>query len=292
MEYRIAKVCLAAVKRDGRALQFVPDELKTAEVCIKAMAGGGKVFWHIPETQQTGELDLESVKGKNLLLKNFLEESLGGQKARDLMSRILSKLWGLPNEYGSRMNPPPIVDFVRQEQAQTIFDPKTALDILRNLPCDTQVDVVRRVATMNISTTKVFPCLIRWILDTHILRKKAETLSSINIAKILDLAELTSGKEIFETLKGKDPELAKKLYSRIFLFAFDDVRLLSDRDIQMIIQEIDRPVLAKALKGAETSVQDWIFDNMSTQATRERMGRLGWKMPTKPNRISSRLSSI
>ena|GEM_PF-1303318 len=287
MEYRTAKVCLESVKRDGKVLQYVPDELKTAEICIEAMAGGGKVFWHIPETRQTGELDLESLKGKNLLLRDLLEKSLGGQKAGDLISRLLSKFWRLPYDYNLHMDPPPIVGFVRREQAQTIaiilacFDPKKALDILQNLPCDTQADVVRRIATMNISSPKAFPPLVRWMFDNRILEKREETPSGISLVKILDLAKLATGKEIIETLESKDPELVKELYSRIFLFEFDKVHLLSDRDIQKIMREVDKPVLAKALKGVETSVRDRIFDNMSTQVAKElgqdmeRMGAIG-----------------
>jgi hypothetical protein len=47
-EMRTAEVCLAAVKRVGRALADVPESLKTAEVCLAAVKRVGRALCFVP----------------------------------------------------------------------------------------------------------------------------------------------------------------------------------------------------------------------------------------------------
>lgn len=47
------------------------------------------------------------------------------------------------------------------------------------------------------------------------------------------------------------------------LFCFEDFQYLDDRAIQKVLRDTDQQVLAKALRGASTEVQDKIFRNMS-----------------------------
>ena len=46
------------------------------------------------------------------------------------------------------------------------------------------------------------------------------------------------------------------------LFCFEDFQYLDDRAIQKVLRETDQQVLAKALRGASTEVQDKFFRNM------------------------------
>ena len=52
---------LAAVRRDGRALQYVPEELRTAEVCLEAVRRDGRVLGFVPDELMTEELCLEAL---------------------------------------------------------------------------------------------------------------------------------------------------------------------------------------------------------------------------------------
>jgi len=62
------------------------------------------------------------------------------------------------------------------------------------------------------------------------------------------------------------------------MFVFEDIILLSDRDIQQIIREVDTAEWALALKTASEEVSERIFKNMSKRAAemlKEEMEYLG-----------------
>ena len=42
-------LCLAAVEKDGRNLQFVPNELRTLELCLMAFHQNRDALMHVPE---------------------------------------------------------------------------------------------------------------------------------------------------------------------------------------------------------------------------------------------------
>ena len=58
------------------------------------------------------------------------------------------------------------------------------------------------------------------------------------------------------------------------MFTFDDIANLTDREIQMVLREVDTKDLATALKGSAPEMQDRIFSNVServSQMIREEM---------------------
>lgn len=85
-----------------------------------------------------------------------------------------------------------------------------------------------------------------------------------------------NGQEIVESLGGDYPELADQL--RDLLFTFDLLNAMNDRDTQEVLKQVDRGTLALALKGADPSLQDTFYRNMSERAgqmLREEMEFLG-----------------
>ena len=67
-----------------------------------------------------------------------------------------------------------------------------------------------------------------------------------------------------DTMKKIDSEMADEILRR--LCVFEDVGLLDDRAIQKTLREVDTGELAKALRGADSEIQDKIFRNMSKRA--------------------------
>ena len=56
---------LKAVKKDGRALENVPENLKTAEVCLAALNASyfaATAFYYVPEKIKTAEIYYEAAK--------------------------------------------------------------------------------------------------------------------------------------------------------------------------------------------------------------------------------------
>ncbi|MCL2137898.1 MAG: flagellar motor switch protein FliG [Treponema sp.] len=205
--------------------------------------------------------------------RELLEKSLGSQKAIDIINRLTSSLQVRPFDFIRRTDPTHLLNFIQQEHPQTIalilayLEPNKASIILQNLPHEVQSDVARRIATMD----RTSPEVLREV--ERVLEKKLSTLSNEDyttaggvesIVDILNLVDRASEKQIIEDLEDEDPELAEEIKKRMFVF--EDIVLLSDRDIQKVMREVDSQELAKALRSVDTEVQDKIFKNMSKRA--------------------------
>ena len=87
------------------------------------------------------------------------------------------------------------------------------------------------------------------------------------VAEILNRTGRSTEKAVLERLDAQDPELAEEVRNQMFVF--DDIAKLTDREIQMVLREVDTKDLAVALKGGSEEMQDRILSNMS-----ERVGTM------------------
>jgi flagellar motor switch protein FliG len=67
-----------------------------------------------------------------------------------------------------------------------------------------------------------------------------------------------------DAIRGRDPELASAIKG--FMFVFDDLVHLTDRDIQRILTEVEQKDLALALKATSEELKAKIMRNMSERA--------------------------
>lgn len=86
-----------------------------------------------------------------------------------------------------------------------------------------------------------------------------------NIKDNLQHLDKKSAEKLLQTFRKEIPVLQKELNA--CLFCFDDLQNINDRAIQIMLKYSDQQILAKALKGASTEVQDKIFRNMSKRTS-------------------------
>ena len=217
--------------------------------------------------------------------RELLEKSFGSQKAIEIINRLTSSLQVRPFDFIRRTDPSHLLNFIQQEHPQTIalilayLEPPNASMILQNLPSEIQSDVARRIATMDRTTPEVLREVER------VLEKKLSTVSNEDytsaggvdsIVEILNLVDRASEKSIIESLEDEDQDLAEEIKKKMFIF--EDIVMLSDRDIGKVLREVNTEDLSKALKQVDTEVQDKIFRNMSKRAgtmLREEMEYMG-----------------
>lgn len=217
--------------------------------------------------------------------RELLEKSFGSQKAIEIINRLTSSLQVRPFDFIRRTDPAHLLNFIQQEHPQTIalilayLEPAKSSAILQNLPPEIQSDVARRIATMDRTTPEVLREVER------VLEKKLSTVSNEDytsaggvdsIVEILNLVDRTSEKSIIESLEDEDPDLAEEIKKKMFIF--EDIVMLSDRDIGKVLREVNTEDLSKALKQVDTEVQDKIFRNISKRAgtmLREEMEYMG-----------------
>ena len=188
--------------------------------------------------------------------RELLEKSFGSQKAIEIINRLTSSLQVRPFDFIRRTDPSHLLNFIQQEHPQTIalilayLEPPNASMILQNLPSEIQSDVARRIATMDRTTPEVLREVER------VLEKKLSTVSN----------------EDYTSAGGVDSIV------EILNLIFEDIVMLSDRDIGKVLREVNTEDLSKALKQVDTEVQDKIFRNMSKRAgtmLREEMEYMG-----------------
>ena len=183
------------------------------------------------------------------------------------------------------VDPHQIVPFVSKEHPQTIalilsqLDPNQAAGVLNGLRDEIQADVAFRIAQME----NISPQVLRELEDSLADNLQAILTGQVTeiggpkaVAEILNRTGRSTEMAVLERLDAADPELAEKVRNQ--MFTFDDISYLTDREIQMVLREVDTKELAIALKGASTEVKDRFLTNMSDRVAammKEEMNFMG-----------------
>jgi flagellar motor switch protein FliG len=81
------------------------------------------------------------------------------------------------------------------------------------------------------------------------------------VADILNLTGSSVEKNVLDRMDGTDPEIAEEV--RNMMFVFNDLVKLTDRELQVLMKEVEQKDLVIALKGAEEELKDKVLGNMS-----------------------------
>ena len=166
-----------------------------------------------------------------------------------------------------------VLTFIQDEHPQTIalilahLPPQKASEILVGLPSAKQIEVVKRVATMEQTSPEVIKEVERGLAHrlSGIVSQTFEKAGGVDtVAEMLNLADRSTEKGIMEGLESEDPDLVEQI--RRLMFVFEDILLVNDKGIQSVLKEVDNSELALSLKTASQELKDKIFKNMSARA--------------------------
>jgi flagellar motor switch protein FliG len=148
------------------------------------------------------------------------------------------------------------------------LNPEQAGIILSALPPAKQVDVARRLATMDRTPPEVLN-EVESLLERKIASFMTSDFTTAGgveaTVEVLNRTDRATERTILEALTDQDPELAEEIKRRMFVF--EDVTLLDDRSIQQVLREVESKDLALALKTASEEVSNRIYKNMSKRAS-------------------------
>lgn len=209
------------------------------------------------------------------LARALLEDSLGGDKAQEILDRVTASMTKMPFDFLRRADARQVLSFLQNEHPQTIalvmayLSAEHAAMVMSGLSEDLQRDVAHRLAIMD----RTSPEVIKHI--EQVLEKKfSSVLQPVELSAaggvqalvdILNRADRATERLILEGLEGADPELADEVRQRMFVF--EDITLLDDRAVQLVLRQVDTKDLAVALKGVHVNVRDKILRNMSERAS-------------------------
>lgn len=205
--------------------------------------------------------------------REVLEKALGSEKAVSIINRLTSSLQIRPFDFARKTDPGQLLNFIQNEHPQTLalimayLQPDQSAAIISSLPSERQVEVAKRIATMDRTSPDVIKDVER------ILERKLSTMTNQDftaaggvdsIVEVLNRVDRTTERTIIENLEVQHPELAEEIKKRMFVF--EDIVLLDDRSLQMVLRQVESKDLALSLKASSTEVSDKVFRNMSKRA--------------------------
>lgn len=206
--------------------------------------------------------------------EHLLEQSLGAERASEIIQRLNAVAFQMPFQFLHRADPAQLRSFIADEHPQVValvlahMTPEKASLVLSGLPSEQQADVAHRIAVMGRTT----PEIIRRV-EAILERKLSSVLQPSEMSRvggldplvnIINRSDRSTERQIVEGLESLDAELAEEVRSRMFMF--EDIVTLDDRAVQQVLRQVDNSELALALKGVSETVKAKITGNLSERA--------------------------
>ena len=237
--------------------------------------------------------------GSEEFIRTVMVEALGEDKAKGLMDRILlgSSTKGL--EALKWMDARAVAELIRLEHPQiqaivlSYLDNDHAAEIIKFFPDRTRHDVLLRIATLDGVQPSALQELDE-ILERQFAGNQNVQSSSVGgvkaAADILNFVDSSLEGEIIDAIKDVDAELGQQIQD--LMFVFDNLIEVDDRGIQSLLREVSSETLILALKGADETMKEKIFTNMSKRAAEMMRDDLENKGPVRLSEVEGAQKEI
>ncbi|MBK7251395.1 MAG: flagellar motor switch protein FliG [Gammaproteobacteria bacterium] len=212
--------------------------------------------------------------GADQYVRRVLVNALGEEEASGVIDRILVGRSSKGLEALKWMDARGVAEMIRQEHPQIVsivlayLDPEQAADVLALLPDTVRGDVIARIATLDGIQPSALSELDE-VLEKQFAGSTVTRTSSFGGAKaaanILNQLEPSVETAILEDIKQTDTALGDRIEELIF--TFDDLFDIDDRGLQELLRQVPGDRLVVALKGADDTLKEKIFRNMSQRAS-------------------------
>jgi flagellar motor switch protein FliG len=207
-------------------------------------------------------------------LRKVLTSALGEEKAGNVIDRILFGRTSKGLESLKWMDPRAVAELIRLEHPQIIaivlsyLEADQSAQILSQLPDWLRADIVMRIATLDGIQPMALQELDEVIEKQFSGKTSGLKTSSIggikSAANILNCMESSQEGLLIEHIRKVDDGLSSKIQD--LMFVFDDISDIDDRGMQEVLRAVPGERLLLALKGADESLKEKIFKNMSQRA--------------------------
>jgi flagellar motor switch protein FliG len=208
------------------------------------------------------------------LAKQLLAESLGEDRADEIMERLGATLAEMPFEALRRADARQLITFLADEHPQTIalvlahLSPQQSAIVLSGFDQKRQADVAHRIALMERASPDVIRTVERELDRRMSTVLGPQEMSSVGgvapLVAIINRTDRSTERMILEGLESVNAELAEQVRAQMFIF--EDITTLEDKAIQLVLRNVESSDLALALKGVSSGVREKIMRNLSTRA--------------------------
>ncbi|HEY0223273.1 MAG TPA: flagellar motor switch protein FliG [Pseudolabrys sp.] len=274
---RAAVLMLALGEQYGGPIFSMLDDDELREISI-VMSSLGSV-----EAQEVEQLLLEFVSHMSAsggLLGNYdsaerlLQQYLPKERVGGIMDEIRGPAGRNMWEKLANVQEEVLANYLKNEYPQTVavvlskLRPEHAARVLSILPEDFALDVVNRMLKME-SVQKDVIERVEQTLRTEFMSNLSQTrrrdLHEV-MAEIFNNFDRQTETRFITALEEENREAAERI--KALMFTFDDLVKLDAASAQTLMRNIDKDKLAIALKGANETVRQFFFNNMSTRAAK------------------------
>ncbi len=213
--------------------------------------------------------NLKAGEGK---ARELLTDAFGEDRAEEVLRRFSGKDVDREFEYLQEIEPPVLSEILKGEGPQTVavcmsFLPGNAsAAILKSLPLETQKEVALRLAKMQSVTPEAAVSVARVIRKKYREYKKADNgILAGGIDSLIGILQHMNAEDERRFMANLDtsmPDMSEKIREKVF--TFENIARLSNRDIRILIDEVnDDLTIAKALKGSGDEIRFRFLRNMS-----------------------------
>jgi flagellar motor switch protein FliG len=214
-------------------------------------------------------------RGGREYANKLLVKAFGEEGARQLLQQVSRSAEMSAGKLDSlqKADPQQLAKFIESEHPQTIalilahVDARQASALLMRLPEELRAESIKRLAQLR----QFSPEMAERV--SVVLHKRLETLGEQSrrayaglrgVAELMNRLDVAVGKTILESIEGEDPKLALSI--RNLMFTFEDLLTIPESGIRELLGQMDKKMLATALRGASEELKNYIFKSMSSRA--------------------------
>lgn len=270
----------AEVQQVGEAM------LTVAEIAPEAIDAVLDEF--LARTAQVTALDSQGRQ-----VRQRLGKALGTPRAETIIEKIGPPAAGRRFAVLDWVDGPALAKLLADEHPQAIavvlahLPEECAAITLDGLPEALQPDVAARLATLqpvNIHDLAALEADLEAKLSGVGTERDAATLAGTEFTAAV-IKKARGRGALLEALMSVNADLAAELESQQFIF--EDLLGLSQKDMQLVLREVDPGQLAIAMKGASALLKDQIFAAMSKRAAAQLQDELAERGPMKRSEVEA-----
>ncbi len=248
------------------------------------------------ETVRSGATNLV---GSDDYIKRVLHEALGEDKAKSMLSRILQAQNPQGLEALKWMEPGAVSALIKDEHPQICaivllsLEGEHAAQVLKQLPEDKRPEIMLRVANLNSINPGALDELNEMMqkqLADSTFTSNSEVDGIRTAANILNFLGSDMEASILDAIQENDEEMSDFIREKMFIF--ENLMVLSDRELQRMLREVDTENLVLALKGSEEAIRNKFYNNMSRRASEMLREDIDMRGPVKLSEVEGAQKEI
>ena len=211
--------------------------------------------------------------GTDGYIQNVFQKALGDEKAETILSRITPTEAQKPIDLLEWMDARSIAELISTEHPQIIslvlsyLDHDLAAEVLQFIPEDLQPEIITRIATLD-----TVPAEALYNLQEVLKRKfkentavKATKIGGVEAAaKIMNFSNSSTEQKVLQSMKETNSDLLTAIQDQMFVF--ENLSLSEERDLQVLLREVEEDMLILALKGADEILREKLLSCVSKKA--------------------------